>query len=502
MQGRTIFTAGRFQCIERTFWLLLWPGLLLLAGFWLLQPDPRDDLRRADRLFAAGRYHAALPIYRQLAADEDDAGLTLRLGILRTLRGEYALAEPELRHAIKLGLTPAEHDLAALYLGQALYRREQPLPAARVWNLVRDCTAADCAYDVPRRVLRAEAALRRGDYAAAESDYRAALEAPYFADWQELARLRLAMLLAARDPETALTALRRPLSPTADVPYRLQFLLEPLRPALPADPSQLAAILQTSPPEREQLLGQFYLDLQRYDLAEMQFARINPQSSQAIAAAAYAAYADWRAGNTQAGIARLEELVARHPLERRARILLALIYVTDRDDAAARTQLEAVTALAPGNADVYLAWAGWHVAQRDYVAATAEYQRALRVAPAGRRGAIALMVARFHLDTTYELCSVGLPTAERAVTLQPDDPATLTVLAASHFHCGEFAAAANAAEAAFALQPDSQAAYYLGSARSALGDAQGARSALVVAADLAPASPWRSLAEERLALLP
>jgi Flp pilus assembly protein TadD len=502
MQGRTIFAAGRLQWIDRTFWLLLWPGLLLLAGFWLFQPDPRDDLRQADRLFAVGRYHAALPLYQQLAAEQDDAGLALRLGILRTLRGEYALAEPALRHAIKLGLPPAKHDLAVIYLGQALFLRDQPLPAARAWNLVRACTTADCAYDVPRRVLRAEAALRRGDYAAAESDYRAALNAPYFAEWQALARLRLAILLAARDPAAALATLQRPLPDTAEVPYRLQFLLEPLRPALPANPNQLAAILQTSLPERDQLLGQFYLDLQHYDLAETQFARIDPAAPQAIAAAAYAAYADWRAGNARESIARLEELIALHPLERRPRILLALIYVTDRDDAAAHTQLEAVTVLAPGNADVSLGWAGWHVARRDYVAAAAEYQRALAVAPAGRRGDIALMVARFHLDTTYELCSTGLPTARRAVTLRPTDPAALTVLAAGHFHCGEFAAAASTAAAAFALKPDSQAAYYLGAARSALGDTQGARSALITAADLAPASPWRNLAEERLALLP
>ncbi len=500
MQGHTIFSGGRLQFIDRIFWLLLWPGLLLLAGFWLFQPDPRDDLREADQLFVAGRYHAALTVYQQLAADYDSAGLALRLGVLRTLRGEYALAEPELRHAIKLGLQPAEHDLAAIYLGQALYRRDQPLPAARSWNLVRSCAA--CAYDVPRRVLRAEAALRRGDYAVAESDYRAALNSPYFAEWQELARLRLATLLAARDPVAALEVLQHPLPDVAEGPYRLHFLLEPLRPSLPADPAQLAAILHTSPPERDQLLGQFYLDQQHYDLAEMQFARIDPAGPQAIAAAAYAAYADWRAGDARTGIARLEELVTRHPLERRARILLALIYVTDRDDAAARDQLEAVTALAPGDADVYLAWAGWHVARRDYVAAAAEYQRALGSAPAGRRGDIALIVAHFHLDTTYELCSSGLPTAERAVTLRPDDSAALRVLAASHFHCGEFAAAARAAEAAFKLQPDSQAAYYLGSALSALGDTRGARSALVTAADLAPASPWRGLAEERLALLP
>jgi Flp pilus assembly protein TadD len=48
---------------------------------------------------------------------------------------------------------------------------------------------------------------------------------------------------------------------------------------------------------------------------------------------------------------------------------------------------------------------------------------------------------------------------------------------------------------------DAEAAYYLGRALAALGDAVGARQALVQAADAAPASVWRERAERQLALL-
>lgn len=95
-----------------------------------------------------------------------------------------------------------------------------------------------------------------------------------------------------------------------------------------------------------------------------------------------------------------------------------------------------------------------------------------------------------------------MPFAETAAAAAPEDPQALTLLAAHRYHCGQFAGAAEAARAARRTGGGPDAFYYLGAALAALGDAEQARSALIRAADLAPASDWRRRAELALGMLP
>ena len=111
-------------------------------------------------------------------------------------------------------------------------------------------------------------------------------------------------------------------------------------------------------------------------------------------------------------------------------------------------------------------------------------------------------MARFHLDTALHVCDIGIVAAEESTKLLPDDPRAWVVLAAARLGCGEITGARDAAAQALARAPaDAEASYYMGRALAILGDRAEARRALIQAADLAPASPWRVRAETQLATL-
>ena len=476
-----------------------WLAVVLLVAAALLftfQPAPPDPLGAADRLFADGHYYAALAAYESLAPQLPVA--QLRLGMVRVLRGERVSAERAIRTAMQRGLAPADYHLALLYLGRTLADDGRSDLASRTWRLLADCRdQAACAYQAPGRALAAAEALRRGDYRAAEADYRAALATPMPPGWAASCRYHLALLLAPNAPDAALAFLAES-GPAASL-APADPLLAPLLPLIGAGPGQLAAVLAADPAQRPQLLGQLYVNLNLYGLAEEQFARVDSHGPAALNAAAYAAYTRWRAGATTEGLARLEALVAAHPDEPRARTLLALAYLTKDAGTAAHDQIDALARLRPGTPEVELAWANWYTAQHEYDQASQAYDRALAAAAPAERGTYALLAARFHLATTYELCEVGLPLAELAAHELSGDPTAMTTLAAHRYHCGQFAGAAAAARSA---GDGPEATYYLGVALAALGERDAARATLISAADMAPASDWRRRAELALALLP
>lgn len=484
--------------------LLLLLLLLGQAARWTFKPDRRDDLRQADRLFQTGQYYAALRSYLSLWSHQQTPELALRLGIVRTVRGEYNLAERMLWSTLTSEVEGEAHDLAALYMGYVLDRRDDPQRAHTIWSWI-PVTSRLHNY---QHVLRAEQALQRGDYATAEVHYQAASDPSLLLAWQHVIHYRLALLHAASNPDAAhneLNNLAGRVTHSGQVarysqPY--EPLLVPLLPAPADEPWELLAVLQADPATRPQLLGQFYLDHNLFALAEAQFAQVAPDSPNARGAAAYAAYTRWRSGDTQGGLNRLEELVAAYPDDPPARTLLALVYISQDETTAARDQIDTVTTVAPTNPDTHLAWANWYTAQRDYVQASDEYRQVLRQAPPDQRGRYALLVARFHLNTTYELCERGLPAAEIAARELPTDAAAWTVLAASRYYCDDAAGAVEAAHTALRSNRSADAAFYLGVALADMGDRDAARSALVQAADLAPASVWRERAEARLAHLP
>ncbi|MFN8503819.1 hypothetical protein [Kouleothrix sp.] len=474
--------------------------LLGIAARAVFAPDPRDDLRRADALFLAGRYHDARAAYAALTARWPRfAPGWLRLGVVSALRAEPAAADTALLAAVGAGAAPADLALARLYPGALAARAGQAGQAREFWAQV----SAPARLLAARRLLEAEQLLAEGQYAAAEASYRfrrrPATCRPA-GGWPP-PRAFLALLRASSGPGCgARAAWRARRTPAADNPA--DAWLEPLRPPGDAANSQLRAALDAPPEQRAQLLGQVYLAARLYPLAEAQFAQVPPGGAYARAAAAYTAYTRWSAGDRAEGLRQLQALAEAAPDDPRARALLALALLSEQDADAARAQLEALQALAPRAADTQLAWAQWHTAEHDYVAAAAAYAQALRDAAPDQRGGYALALARFHVESALDLCGAGVAGATSASQALPNDPRAWVVLAAAQLGCGDAGAARAAAEQALRLAPaDAEAAYYLGRALAQLGDRPAARAALIRAADSAPASAWRVRAEQQIDLL-
>ena len=475
--------------------LLLWQGARLT-----FRPDQLDDLRHADALFAAGQYHNARAAYTAVVARAPRlAPALLRLGIVYAVRNERAAANEQLAYALDAGLSQADYELARLYQGWLAAQAGQRDQAMRYWATIGEHSA----WLPVRRALEAENLLALADYAGAEASYRASAAAGLPSEWRALVATRLALLRASSDPTAALaelerTSIRSLISPApAGLIYAAALL-----PTADPDAGQLADALLAPAEQRPQLLGQLYLHAQLYGLAEAQFATVAPGSAGALAAATYAAYTRWIAGDRAGGLRRLQDLVAAHPTDPRARALLALAYLSTHDAPGAQAQLEIVRAQAPRAPETHLAWAQWYAAQHDYLAATEEYRLALSDAAPGERGTYALALARFHIDIALERCENGLPAAEEATRALPSDPRAWTTLASVRFGCGDPAGSRAAAEQALQRAPASaEASYYLGRALAALGDRPAARQALINAADLAPRSPWRERAEAQIATL-
>lgn len=472
-------------------------GLLTALGLLVLQalqaPDQRDALRSADALLAQRRYHEALESYRLLDPIWPDGSVALRLGLMRSIRGEARLAEDALRPAVRRGLRPPDREIAFLYLGLQHQRQGRPRYAANAWAQVPPTSPR---YGL-RLALEAEQALTAEDYALAETLLRQANATALPGDWGSLVAYRLALLLAARDPVAAQVMLTT--APAAPPDLLLASLL-PLSPAQIADASRsLSAALQAAPAAHSQLLARCYLDARLYRLAESELATESSSSANTSAASALAAFARWQAGDHQGGLSRLQTLVARNPGDTRARSMLAVAYLgLDRPQDASR-QLNAINASAAGDPLTFLAWGQWYVAERDYPQAVVQYRRAVNAAVPAERADYALAAAQFHFSTGYGVCEEGRAFATSATTLASTRPEAWEMLASISYHCGSTSAARDAATSALALAPESAvASYYLGAALAALGDSDAARTALVRAADLDPAGIWRQRAEQQL----
>jgi hypothetical protein len=461
------------------------------------RPDRLDDLRSADALFAAGRYYDARAAYASVVARAPRlAPALLRLGIVYAVRDERALANQQLAYALDAGLSRADYELARLYQGWLAIQAGQRDLATRYWATIGERSA----WLPLRRALEAENLLALADYAGAEASYRAAVAADLPSEWRALAATRLALLRATSDPAAALAELARADSP-AIAPTGMIYAVALLPDANPSA-SQLADALRAPADQRAQLLGQLYLNAQLFGLAEAQFASVVPGSPSALAAATYAAYSRWVAGDRAGGVQRLQELVAVHPADAGARALLALAYLSTQNITGAQEQIDIVRAQAPRAPATHVALAQWHAAQHDYVAAADEYRLALGDAAPDERGTYALALARFYDDIGLGRCEYGLPAAEEATRALPRNPRAWTTLAGVRFGCGDAAGARAAAEQALQRAPASaEASYYLGRALAALGDRSGARMALINTADLAPRSAWRARAEAQIALL-
>jgi tetratricopeptide (TPR) repeat protein len=441
----------------------------------------------------------------------DTAAVLLRLGMLRTLRGEYDQAEPRLRRALWLEIEGQSYEITLLYLSYLLRQKGMATEAQQAW----DRAGLSPTLAGPALVLDAEYALSQGDTQAAQTRYHKAIQEPLPSDWLPLVGYRLALFQAANEPDRALAALiafstryarweQNGFPPSSDQFTAITApvpLISPLIPRVTQDAEQLIAILEADTNERLQLLGQWYLQLGLYDLAAPQFASIPHDAPEWWLAAGYTAYTRWRAGEREAGIQQLETLVRDQPDVPQMRLLLVLVYLAEQRIDAAALQLDTLEDRYPDMPDVYLSRAMWYVVQSDYANAMSSYEEAMAVAEPNRKGAMAFRAATFSFETTYNICDSGLPMAEYAVLRMVEDAQAWTTLAAMRYHCRDFPGAEHAAHNALERGGGAEASYYLGAALLDMREYEQARRILIQAADSDPDSRWRELAEEQLNML-
>lgn len=509
---RAIIPLRRFSPVVVPLGLLALSCVLVLLGQaarLVLQPDMQAELHQADRLFVDGYYYEALHAYTALASHDATPSLDLRLGMVRLMRGEYPDAERALWRVVASDATGDTRSMALLYLGQSFARHDNSEQALRLWSYLEPCPphAQACFYDGVRQVLQAELAFHQDDYATAEAAYRAALPMQLPAEAQSLVAYRLALLHAAHNPDAALTEwnhLHTSLNTEnttqrSDMQDGLNPLLLPLLPDSDDEATRLLTVLLADAPQRQQLLGQFFIDLQLYGLAEQQFATIAPDSPHALAAASYAAYGRWQADDAVGARMRLSDLVNEYPQNLHVRAMLVLALLAEEEHKAAQEQIDVMIRLAPYHSDTHIAQAAHYIQESEYVSATLKYKQALFSAAEPRQGHYALLAARFHLRMNFSLCNDGIEMADMAVAHMPHHAEAWSVLAASRYHCRDFQGAIGAAETALEHDARAEAAYYLGAAWAALNNAEQARAALIHAANLEPASIWRQRAETMLA---
>lgn len=466
-------------------------------------PDARA-LRDAERLWSAGRIAEARRQYLALASEPRVSSLVLvRLATIGLLRGECPEAQAYAAQAIALAtLRRDEAAQAHLVAGQCAALHGSPERAAAAWASVDPRSPYYRLADL----LRAEQALRAGHVVAAIPLYRAVLDGrgPRSAGlpepWAQLARFRLALLLASDDPVQAqrlLTTIPLPLpEPTPET-----------RPFLPLASDELAqqslqlrSILGQPAAQRTQLLGQQLLQLELYRLAIVRFEQIADGSAEALAlAGAATAYARWQLGQHSAAATQLQELAGAIPDSPAVATLYATAAIQAGQLDAADAALNAAESRDPLDPALALVRADVLIGRREYARAIAELRRARDIARPEARPRYALALAAQHLQLTYDLCGGGVSAAREATAIAPRDPAAWQALAAALYHCRAYAEAAAAARSGLEYAPSHAAlAFFLGAALSAADRQAEARPHLIAASDRAPASEWRTRAEQLL----
>ncbi len=484
--------------------------LLGLAAHVTFQPDTHDDIRQADKLFMQQQFYHSLQQYTALAQHTPSTELSLRLGMLHTVRGEYATAESHLRQVLQANLSDEWHDLAVLYLSHVLRQQGYADDAMHTWARA----SATSSLTGVAHILQAEWQLHEEHYAAARQTYQIAMQHALPINWLPVVIYRVALLQAAQDSDAALAILEQPahhlhLTTMPNNPF-----LAPLRPAIEHDAAQLLAILQADAPEQTLLLGKLYAHLHFYDLAKSQFAHLQTAATDAtdaeaiilddtdLHASTYTAYVQLQMGHVDEAQEHLEIVLETYPNNPQVRILLTLAYLLQKDSDAAGKQIAILTKRYPLQPDIYLSWANWYIYHHDYIHAREAYHHAMWLSPREERGRYALLAAQFHLETSYDVCDHGLPAANVAVQMLPNDATAWTMLAAMNYQCADFARAIEVAQKALDHGAGADAFYYLGASLARQGQHDAAYTALVQAADLAPDSIWRERAEYRLAWLP
>lgn len=470
-------------------------AILAQALRFTFSSDTQSQLRSFDQLFIQEQYYQALQFVRTSPTPYEPV-IWARKGMLHSLRNEPSLANQSFAVALRSGLSGLEYDLLRLYQGYNSWKRGYQDEARNAWDQIDRRSALTGL----RLVLEAEVSLNQQDFVRAERELRQALTYPLPVDWFRFTHQRLALLRASSDLVSALNELQLSESkPTEPASGHYFQLAQALLPHSSLTSTQLRNILEAPAEQRAQLLGQTYLELAWYPLAELQFAAIPESSPLWFSAVSYLAYTQWQIGASDESISQLSKLMESYPEDPRPRALLALIQLSASQEDEARIQLNLVRTMAPYEPDTFLAWAQWHSVKREYTQAAQAYENARTRAAPAERLKYSIAQIRFHLNTNTSVCSTALQVAEEAATLEQQNSDVWTLLAQVQLACKQTQQALYSSQQALRLNnKHAEAYFYQGEALISLKQRDAARASLIQAANLAPSSIWRNRAEELL----
>lgn len=473
--------------------LLLLIALLVSGVRFIFQDDWRDQLRAADRSLQTGAIHQALQSYQALDTQQPEMGsIQLRIGIARFQRGEYSLAIKQFYNALIGQLSPDERGLALLYLGQSYSKQGFISQAEHFWQQIDPSSD----YNTLATLLVAEQAFQEGDYPRAFQTFQAGQSADLALNWWQFAQFRIALLTSIDNPERALELLLAQPAPLArpSASAWTQALLPQSDQAF----GQLLAILRTQGEEQIQQLGQFLLQEGLPQLALSQFERIPPTSPLGLSAQIYRAYAYLQNGQHQEMQALLQQLHAEYPQDSRIEIMQINQLIAQQELSQAQSQLEALEAKIGPTEQVRLAWANIRLAERDYLNAALIYRELLMHTPENKQAEYALLVAKFHYEKQYEVCTAGLDAIDLAATDLSDNTDVQSLLAGMRLACNDPLGAEIAARDALASEQRADASYYLAMSLIEQKRFSEAEELLIDLINFVPNSLWRARAEEAL----
>jgi tetratricopeptide (TPR) repeat protein len=393
---------------------------ILAGGFWNLRDaESSSDPARASDLFelAARRLFWRDDLWEQAGLSASEAG------------------QPE--ETIRLLLqSPAPSARGWLALGQAYLQTDQPDLALQAFESSLKLNASPQAY-----AGIAQIQYQRGNMEAE----RAALQNQLLlAPEDAAAQYRLGLLLSLLDINSALTHFQ--LAAQLDPEYDPVF--ETLRSTL--------NLAELSPTETGRLviLGRGLGGVSEWALAARAFE--SAVGADAGNAEAWAWLGEAKQHLGQDGRVELDQALALNPDSVVVRGLRGLYWKRLGDDRQALTEYQSAAALEPENPAWKASLGETYARLGDLVLALSNFQRATELAP--EQSTYWRLLAIFCVENGAQIDDVGLPAAQKAADLTPEDPQALDTLGWAQLALGRFYTAEQTLLSALELSPNFAAA--------------------------------------------
>ncbi len=441
-------------------------------------------IQRAETLAAAKSYAAAVEAY--LAAvpwNPRDPLPYLRCGRIYLKQRRFLLADKALWHAYLLDTRNADTLVALGDLAAAQKMNELAIP----WYRQASLSVAN-----PARLKRAEINIALGKALLAESDFPNAMEAfraALTADTEQReAHYYSGLLLADQEPEVALSHLRAAIgSEEDDLAAKARMMIAELA---GLGKSQDAA-------ERAGLLGLAYMRQGAWTLACAQLAQtaaLSPDHSEVQAYWGYALYQLEEYSAAEQSLKRAMQLDAQNAQPYH---FMGMLYRRLGAPHAALEMLGKAYELDWRSPAIAADIARAYVEAGAYAEAESWFEEVVELAP--DNASYILLQAAFHIDHAYHVRDRGIPAAERAIALQPQQAAAHDLLGWGLFLTGDYIQAEETLRRALAINPElASAHYHLAELYARQGKIQAARSAYQRAVDLDETGWIRQRAQQEL----